>query len=487
MRIICYSVLMFAFISVTSVNLSFAEKALISENNKDTCSKQDSLSVELPQDSLQSFIDSTENYYGDEADSSGSGITVLPDSTKEGLKTSPDSLKAILSKNQKRTEKSSSRNPEFYPGVSSEQDKYAKQIIRAFISLQWEEAQKASEKMQKIENRDHLPPLSYLLMVSGRVFRLQNGEYEDQNDYNRLTKEIYNLSQKGLQFSNPRNSPDSILSTNLLIYSGIKGFVATMKLSKNPLDAAMEGLSALRMLEKLIEIKPQIKDAYLGLGIFYCALAKAPGIIRGALNIGRRDINLDNGLEYLRTSASEGRYTSPIAKLYLIQFLSPYYGHLAVEKAGVFKSLQSEFSKNSYFVFLENEENLCFHPENITDHYKQNLKRKIKSLRSGDYISNRYINLLKYQYWSMDPNCSDGFKPDSSFNLREYSFYPVFLEALRYQLGFVRGENIQADRNHKQFIVKKGNAAIKLLESSMMSSHTKNVFLWHIRDVMRDK
>jgi hypothetical protein len=475
----------YLIITIVAVSLSFAENALTDKSQCDSGSQQDSFYIPQTPDSLQSLIDSSENLY-DEADTSESGLEASQDSTSDSLKTNPDSSKLQV-QTKKQKHKSLQKNAELYPGVSSEQDKYARQIVRAFFSLQWDDAQRAAEKMQRIETRDHLPPLSYLLMVSGRVFRLQNGEYEDQKDYSQLLNEIYNLSQKGLKYSNPRNSPDSVLATNLLIYSGIKGFVATMKLSKNPIEAALEGLSALRILEKLIEIKPQVKDAYLGLGIFYCALSKAPGIIKSALNIGRRDITLNTGIEYLRISASQGRYTSPTAKLYLIQFLSPYYGHMVEEKYGVFKSLQSDFPKNPNFVFLENEENLCFHQERITERYKQNLKKKIKSFKSGNYCMNRYINLLKWQYSSIDIDYGDGLKPDSKFNLREYSFYPVFLEALRYQLYISSGENIQAERNHKQLMVKKGNAAIKILESSEMSSHTKNVYLWHIRDVMRDK
>ena len=476
----------FYFITIIAVSLSFAENVPAYKSQCDSGTQQDPFSIPQTADSLQSFIDSSENFY-DEADTSESGLdTSSQNSTRDSLKTTPDSSKVQVQA-KKHKHWASQKDIELYPGVNSEQDKYARQIVRSYFSLQWDDAQKAAEKMQRVEARDHLPRLSYLLMVSGRVFRLQNGEYEDQKDYNQLVKEIYHLSQKGLQYSDPRNSPDSILATNLLIYSGIKGFVATMKLSKNPIEAAMEGLSALRVLEKLIEMKPQIKDAYLGLGIFYCALSKAPGIIKSALNIGRRNITLDTGLEFLRISASEGRYTSPAAKQYLIQFLSPYYGHMAEEKIGIFKSLQSDFPKNPNFVFLENEENLCFHQERITERYKQNLKKKIKSFKSGNYCLNRYINLLKWQYSSIDADNGDGLKPDSTFNLREYSFYPVYLEALRYQLYISAGENIQAERNHKQLIAKKGNAAIKILESSEMSSHSKNVYLWHIRDVMRDK
>lgn len=373
-----------------------------------------------------------------------------------------------------------------YPGVSSEQDHYARQIVHEYFALQWDDAEKLAKKMQRIEVKENLPPLSYLLMVAARVIRIQNNEFSDQKTYNEILNEIYKLSLKGLELSKPHRSKSTNNATNLLIYSGIKGMVATLKISKNPIEAAVEGFSALNILEKLIVIEPRMKDTYLGLGIFYCALSKAPAIVRGALNIGGRNINFDAGLDYLRTAAYHGRYTSEIAELYLVQFLSPYMGHMTEEKSRIFKTLQAQFPKNPHYMFLEVDEDLCFHPEFLTPRYKQFLKKKIKSFKAFDYCSSRYINLLKWQYAHIDTNASENFSPDTAFDLKEYSFYPVFLEALKMR-NYLLSTNVHINERNsrKQPFMKKGSLAVKLLESSDMSSNRKNFFAWHIRDALR--
>lgn len=362
------------------------------------------------------------------------------------------------------------------PGISYLQDSFGIELVSSFYSFQWEKADELARKMQRLERKKNLPPLSYLLMVSGRVVRLQNGEYKDRWEKRNLLKEVSNLASEGLKISNPSKNPDSLLPAMLFINSGIKGFMATLKIKKNLIEAAIEGFSALRGLEKLVKIQPEIKDTYLGLGIFYCALARAPLIVRGALSLRGRDISFKNGINFLRKSAYNGRYTSETAKQYLIQFLSPYWGHLAKEKQEIFKSLQSDYPRNLFFRFLENEENICFHRELITGEYIEKLRQTLLSYKAEGYSEKRYYNLVKYQYQFFDSDTKD-LQP-SKFDLKEYSFYPLFLEVLR--IKSLNSNNTEFDDELR----KKREQVAKVLQSSDMSYNLKNYFAWHIRDAL---
>lgn len=369
-----------------------------------------------------------------------------------------------------------------YPGISREQDKLALQMIHEIYSFDWNEAEKIAGKMQKLEQRNELPPLSYLLMVSMRVARIQNSEFEDETKEAYAIGEASRLAFEGMALANPTRAPKAYKATYLFIYSGIEGFSATLKIAKYPIEAAMEGFKALKLLEKLTVMEPQIKDAYLGLGIFYCALAKAPAIVRGALNIVGRDISFEKGVEYIRISAYEGRYTNETAKQYLIQFLSPYLGNEVNEKKKIFNLLERDYPKNPYYLFLEINEDICFHPDSIDSDYRQRVRKRISKFKSNEYSLKRYADLLLHQYCFIDPHYSS--KPDSSIELREFSFYPYFLEALK-EKG---SHEIKRKQRYKRMNwTKNGAYAAKSLDESAMSLNRKNFFAWYLRDALRSR
>lgn len=260
-----------------------------------------------------------------------------------------------------REEKTRPR-PFRYPGISEEQDRLARSMSERVFSFAWDDAERIAKKMRKLETRDSLPPLSLLLMVAERVIRIEHNEFPDNKMEDTLLAEIDKYSHLGVDLASRTRFSDSAATTNLLIAGGIKGLDATIELQRNIVQAAFNGLKAVRMLNRSVTLNPGITDAYLGLGIFYCALAKAPPVVREALHITGPITSLDKGLDCLRTCASRGHYTTGIAKLYLLEFLNPYLGNLAQEKETLFKSLQHEFPHNPMYVFLELDERLCFNP-----------------------------------------------------------------------------------------------------------------------------
>lgn len=378
--------------------------------------------------------------------------------------------------------------PWLYPGVSVEQDELANKLVDRVNMFSWDDVDRVAEQMRDLERKNHLPPLSYLLTVSAKIQRLQNGEFPDKHTETKLLHDIRELADVGMSLSDPERSPDSIRATNMLIFGGIKGFTATLKLNKNPVEAAMDGFAALKILEKTVALNPRIKDTYLGLGIFYCALAKAPAIVKGTLNIVGKNFSLDTGLNYLRMSAAEGRYTSTAAKIYLIQFLSPYQGDLDIEKQKIFKSLLSQYPSNPYYLFLEFDENLCFHPERIFSLTVDRFKKIVRKFTSNEYSLKRYAVLVKMQYMILNPYPYPGLEPDISVNLKEYSFYPLFLQALQQKFvlnGIIANQPNEEKKRKDEYIRKIGDHALKLLDKSGMSAGHKGFYVWHIRDALK--
>ncbi|HEX7510679.1 MAG TPA: hypothetical protein VF335_05225, partial [Chitinivibrionales bacterium] len=64
-----------------------------------------------------------------------------------------------------------------YPGISESQDSLARVLIRCIWLFSWDEAEKAGRKMQKLERKEHLPPLSALLASSACIVRMQNAGF----------------------------------------------------------------------------------------------------------------------------------------------------------------------------------------------------------------------------------------------------------------------------------------------------------------------
>ncbi|MBN2036547.1 MAG: hypothetical protein JW768_07370 [Chitinispirillaceae bacterium] len=342
--------------------------------------------------------------------------------------------------------------------------------------------------MQRLEKKRRLPPLSFLLRVGMRVIRLQNGEYQHERTARELLQEAKKLAKRGLRVSDPERAADSVLATSLFINGGIRGFIATLEIDKNPINAALSGFAAQKQLEESLAHDSSIVDAWLGLGLFSCALAKAPLLVRGALAMIGKEVSLSKGQNCLRRSAYHGRYTNDIAKLYLIQFLSPYWGHEAVEKKRIFRALQRDYPANPLYLFLELEEDLCFHPKALFRFaYKSRVRKQTAAFKTDNYETRRYAELVKWQYLLIDPFPFQGMIPDPSFDLRGFSYYPVFLRALREKYVYKRegGEKANDRMRRLKYIRAHALEATRTLETTLsMSASRKSFFLWHIQDAL---
>ncbi|MBN1306382.1 MAG: hypothetical protein JXA18_00595 [Chitinispirillaceae bacterium] len=405
-----------------------------------------------------------------------------------------DTIRTLqTSRRRKRGAPAFSPPESLYTGISPEQDFLARTYVSQIFAFSWDEAARTAKKLQRLERKDKLPPLSMLLMVASRAIRFLNGEFENDNKQRQTLREIEELKTKFLRQLDDKSLPDSLLPITLFLEGGVRGLCAVIKIETNVVEAAIDGFAALNRLEKLLEILPGFNDAFLGLGIFYCALARAPGIVRASLNLVGRQVSFEGGLDFLRRCAYRGRYTAEIASLYLVRFLSPYWGHLTEEKDRILNGLRKQYPGNPYYVFLATDEDICFHPERLDRAYARRLETFIRSWKARNYSLQRYDNLARHQLrfiagdtGSVSPateNMSPCL-PDTSFDLREFSFYPQFLDALRERRHF-RQDGLGPPVRARDQLTKKESAALRALGLSNMSDARRNLYEWHIRDALK--
>lgn len=376
-----------------------------------------------------------------------------------------------------------------FPGITRSHDAYALAFVHQTHSFVWGEAQKTARKMQQLEHREKLPPLSFLLKVLSAVTRVQNGEYQSENEKKELLRDIAESRKRCLKIIHTTQIADSLLPVYLLIEGGVNGLCATLEIESNLVSAAVSGYSALTQLERVVALSASpCSDVYLGLGIFYCLLARSPAIVRAALFVGGRSISFEKGLDYLRVCAADGRYTAEVAKFYLIQFLSPYMGHLTAEKRQIFYSLQKTYPKNPYYVFLENDENICFHPKVLSVTYGQSVEKKVLTWHPDNYSLLRYSNLVASQLHYIEHVTGfAGVKiaTDTTFSLNEFTFYPLFLKVLAGKYTVAHHTDTDNARHSVVDIKRQASAVIRLLGLSAMSSPRINYYLWHIKNALQ--
>ena len=375
-----------------------------------------------------------------------------------------------------------------YPGIARAQSDLSHKALEAFYNGNVRQSERILSALDSLEEQDTLVPLSRLLQVATCVMQLQRNDVESPAEDKRLHALIADAADDGLEACGQMDSQDPAYSTCLLIRGGIQGFVATLKIASSPPKALSEGLHALKSLEKALDADSTIDDAYMGLGIFECTGANAPVMVRATLNMLGRKPSKSQGFLYLRRAAYEGQYTSVASQLFLIQFLSPYDNELRSEKNRIFKTLKKTFPQSPYYAFLRNEEALCFYPDSFYQpRARLALERRIRGVTAREYASIRYVNLVKYQYTLLNPDPSPQYEPDTSVDLREYEFYPVFIQALRWQRKATIDSTHPPSKSDMKRIKTLRDSSLKLLHNSGMSSTNIKLYEWHIRDALKPK
>ncbi len=375
-----------------------------------------------------------------------------------------------------------------YRDVTQEQSDLAHLALNQAYSANIRHARKTVAALREMENAKRLPPLSYLLSVAIDVMRYQNGDYEDEEEEKALLKSIDDASEQGSYLCKHALDKEPDHATYLLILGGIRGFSATLKINGNPSQAMSDGFQALKLLERSRGRDARIKDSYMGTGIFNCTAANAPLFVRATLKIIGRSVTMKAGLEALRVSAYQGQYTSVSSQLFLIQFLPPFDRELVREKREIFRSLEKSYPRNPYYTFLKTDEALCFYPDSFYSHASRTaLAARISGFTAHDFSSRRYANLVRYQYALLDPNPEKRYAPDTSFEFRDYEFYPVFIEALRFKRATedTLGSDEKPPKSAVSALKEMRDSTLELIDNSPMNPTRKRYYQWHVTDALR--
>jgi hypothetical protein len=217
-------------------------------------------------------------------------------------------------------------------------------------------------------------------------------------------------------------------------------------------------------------------------------VANAPLFVRATLKIIGRSVTMKAGLEALRVSAYQGQYTSVSSQLFLVQFLSPYDQELAREKREIFRSLEASFPRNPYYTFLKVEESLCFHPDSFyTNASRTALAARIATFGSADFGSRRYANLVRWQYTLLDPSPERRYAPDTSFQFRDYGYYPLFIDALRFKRAaedsLAPGE--KPSKSDLAALEDLRDSCLNIIAESPMNPTRRRHCQWHVTDALR--
>jgi hypothetical protein len=375
-----------------------------------------------------------------------------------------------------------------YRDLVQDQSDLAHQALRQAYSGNPKRAHKTLASMRELEAAKDLPPLSYLLVIAIDVMRFQNGDFEDEEEEKAILKSIESAAEQGSFLCQTFLDKTPNHATYLLILGGIRGFLATLKIHTNPSQAMSDGFQALKLLERSRDLDLRVRDSYMGTGIFNCTASNAPLFVRATLKIIGRSVSMKTGLEGLRISAYQGQYTSVASQLFLIQFLSPYEEELKREKREIFRSLESAFPRNAYYTFLKGDEALSFYPDSFyTSANRHALATRITAFGTQDFSSRRYANLVRYQYTLLDSTPSKRLAPDTTFEFRDYAFYPVFIEGLRCKRQ--TEDSLEADENPsaaaKAMLKTWRDSCAAIIDESPMNPTRKRYYLWHVNDALR--
>jgi len=348
----------------------------------------------------------------------------------------------------------------FYPGVTEYQSMRAHEALRAYYNGNTPRAERILRELGAHEDAETLPPLSRLLHTAMQGLTLQRDDASLPvlpELKARARASFDSAADEGLRAcaaltaggapegksvsGGARKSP---LATCRLIEGGIRGFRAILALeARAPTEVLSEGLEAVSLLEEALLVDSTVRDAHLGLGIFHAmAASNTPRVVRGMLRAAGRGVNFDEGLNHLRRSAYEGQYTSVASQFFLIRFLSPYDDELRREKTEIFRSLRAVFPLSPLVPFLHNHEALVFYPDSFyRPRARIMLARTLRAVEARDEAGRRYVQLLKHQYALLSDDPEAQYRPDTTYDLGGYAFYPRYMEGLR-----LRHEILKADK-----------------------------------------
>jgi tetratricopeptide (TPR) repeat protein len=115
--------------------------------------------------------------------------------------------------------------------------------------------------------------------------------------------------------------------------------------------AAMAGVSAYRILSRIVEVDPQYLEAYKSLGILHTLLGTLPSRYRRILSVFGFETDVDVGLDQLVVAAEETAYGRP-ESLVLMSILDSFNLPTRVKAAEALRDLYDEYEESPLFALV---------------------------------------------------------------------------------------------------------------------------------------
>ncbi len=365
--------------------------------------------------------------------------------------------------------------------IGPQQSQAAHRILDYVYSGNKEAAKNKLRELEKLESAKELPPISALIVLSAYSYWMHTASYSSQKELQQLKSEAQELATKALKKCEHILQRDPNNALYLLIQGGILGFLASLAVDESPLFALRQGYKSVKILERVLQIAPEITDAHLALGIFYCAVSNSPAFVRTALKAMGIRVSAGIGLKHLRMAAYHGQFSNVLAQIFLIRFLSPYVNELHREKTTIFIALERRYPGNAYFTFLRNDEDLAFHSEELFNNKRKfEIEKKIRRFNSVTISDRRFINLVKWQY-SLFPTARTQAEmlPDIRNDHPLFRYYPTYVETLRFKYALEKEKKLLVEQDKLRLMQKR---CLQLLDKSEMDNYKKSFFSWHLRD-----
>ncbi len=178
---------------------------------------------------------------------------------------------------------------------------------------------------------------------------------------------------------------------------GIYGLRARLAITLHRwLKAYFDGRKAIRRMKRALKIKPDLYDAYLGLGMYEYYAGTLPGVVGILSKLLFISGDAGKGIEYLKICKDKGYYNATAAKLLLIEIFTQHRSKFSNPKLAVkwSKELRKEYPIHPMMHFVEivsfYEAGMYTRVREEGFKYLENIRKKV-DLYDEKYIPRAYV------------------------------------------------------------------------------------------------
>lgn len=170
-------------------------------------------------------------------------------------------------------------------------------------------------------------------------------------NFNEAYLDTFNiLSDKTLDLANEKLKTKPTAELNYLIGADYYNKSIAEARSGNYLQALWTSNQMKKYLDDAVKIKPEIYDAYLGIGLYNFALSQIPSSLEWAANLVGINADKEAGLNFVKKAVQKGKLSKVDAEFYLSQIYSRVIvDHPAAKE--LLNKLVRRYPKNLLFVF----------------------------------------------------------------------------------------------------------------------------------------